>query len=222
MDHQFRILTVCTGNICRSPAAELLLRRGLGPGVLVESAGTHALVDSPIDPLMASTLGLAGAGPDSFRARALVPEMIERADLVLAMSREHRSEVVTLVPTAVRRTFTLTEFAAVLAGWEEDGQSRPFYTVRPGERLEEFMAVAARRRSSGRPAEYDIPDPFRMAPEVYRDAADRISLAVDTIVGCLDETPDEPFVLPVPEPVEEARPGTSERGLRRLFGRRHT
>ncbi len=44
----FKILTVCTGNICRSPLAEGLLRKVLrGLPVEVSSAGTGALVGVP-------------------------------------------------------------------------------------------------------------------------------------------------------------------------------
>lgn len=226
MGNEFRILTVCTGNVCRSPAAEILLRRGLGHGVVVESAGTQALVDRPLDPVMADTLAPLGVTGDGFAARLLEPEMIERADLVLAMTREHRSAVVTLVPTAMRRTFTLAEFAGLLEAWEEDGRVRPFYTVRVPDRLREFMAVAARLRGRVRPAaetDHDIPDPFMLAPEVYRDSVEQIAAAVGTIVGCLTGT--GPAARPRPEQQaprhaepEEPRRG-SERGLRRLLGR---
>mgnify|MGYP002738687724 CR=1 FL=1 len=49
----YRILTVCTGNVCRSPAAERLLEHTLNPSVTVRSAGTRALVGEPIHPPMA-------------------------------------------------------------------------------------------------------------------------------------------------------------------------
>ncbi|MFV4774121.1 protein-tyrosine-phosphatase Etp, partial [Escherichia coli] len=42
------ILVVCTGNICRSPIGERLLRKRL-PGVKVKSAGVHGLVKHPAD-----------------------------------------------------------------------------------------------------------------------------------------------------------------------------
>ncbi|WP_170144128.1 hypothetical protein [Calidifontibacter indicus] len=46
-----RILVVCTGNICRSPYIERVLATQLaGRGYTVESAGTRALVDYPMEP----------------------------------------------------------------------------------------------------------------------------------------------------------------------------
>jgi hypothetical protein len=46
-DNRFAILCVCTGNVCRSPAAERLLAARLGPGVVVASAGTVAALGGP-------------------------------------------------------------------------------------------------------------------------------------------------------------------------------
>lgn len=223
MTDEFRILTVCTGNICRSPAAALMLRRGLGQGLRVESAGTHAVVDGPLDPGMAAALAPLGVRDDGTTARALRPEMVDGADLVLAMERQHRAAVAELVPQAVRRLFTLTEFAALLEGWQEDGRVRPFYSVRVPDRLHEFMAVAPRLRGTVRLAsgEADIPDPFQMAPEVYRESAQRIAVAVGTIVGCLDGS--GPVRLPgTPQPEAAGPQGGSVGGLRGLLGRLFT
>ena len=66
-----RILTVCTGNICRSPVAERLLQAGLDQvlpgGFEVPSAGTRAMVGDPIQPLSADIVrtfgGTARASP---------------------------------------------------------------------------------------------------------------------------------------------------------------
>ncbi|QGF24213.1 low molecular weight phosphatase family protein [Raineyella fluvialis] len=209
MSEPFRILTVCTGNICRSPAAEFLLRRGLGAGVVVESAGVAALVDRPVDPQMAERLRAGGVDTDGFRARYLTPELIERADLVLAMTRDHRAEVVTAVPRALGRTFTLTEYAAALEQWTEGGQTQPFYTLRVPDRLAEFTAIAAQRRGTIRftdPDQYDVPDPFRAAPGVYDEALRRIGAAVDSIVGRLRGL----------EPV--AGPDSADRGMSEVWG----
>lgn len=223
MTNEFRILTVCTGNVCRSPAAALMLRQGLGQGVRVDSAGTHALVDRSLDPGMAAALAPLGVRDDGTTARALLPEMVEGADLVLAMARQHRASVAELVPQAVRRLYTLTEFAALLEGWQEDGRVRPFYSVRVPDRLHEFMAVAPRLRGTVRLAsgDADIPDPFQLAPEVYRESAQRIAVAVGTIVGCLDGSGP---VRPTGTLQQEAAgtQGPSERGLRGLLGRLFT
>lgn len=110
-----RILTVCTGNICRSPVAERLLAARLGDRAEVTSAGTRAVVGAPIDPGMASLLDTAGEASGGFAARQLTATQIRDADLVLALTRAHRARILEEVPAALRRTFTLLEFARIVA-----------------------------------------------------------------------------------------------------------
>ena len=117
MTSPFAVLTVCTGNICRSPAAERLLaaRLGAGSGVAVSSAGVGAVVGAPIPPPMAALLSGAGVSPDGFAARQLTAAMLRDSDLVLVLTRGHRARVVDVYPGAVRRTFTLRELARLAA-----------------------------------------------------------------------------------------------------------
>src|SRR5215204_6047632 len=84
-DDAFSILTVCTGNVCRSPAVERLLASKLGPTVEVASAGTHALVGHPISEPMAALLSGSGIEDQPFAARRLSEEMLKGADLVLPL-----------------------------------------------------------------------------------------------------------------------------------------
>ncbi|WP_418608121.1 hypothetical protein [Georgenia sp. SUBG003] len=109
----FTILTVCTGNICRSPAVEHLFRAAFGAtsGVTVASAGTGALVGQPVHGPMADLLRGVDVDPDGFAARRVTEQMLRGADLVLPLTRDHRAQVVDLAPAAVRRTFTVREFA---------------------------------------------------------------------------------------------------------------
>ena len=176
----FSILAVCTGNVCRSPAAERLLAGKLGPTVTVRSAGTHALVGHPISDPMAALLLDSGVEPDSFAARRLSEQMLKEADLVLAMTRAQRGLVVELWPPAVRRTFTLREFARLLS-WV-DPSALPAET--PAKRLRTAIPLAAaergRRQSSS--DEDDVVDPFRRSNAVYSDSFAQITSAVDSIV----------------------------------------
>ena len=178
---QLIILTVCTGNICRSPAVEHLLRLGLGPTVTISSAGTSALVGQPVSAPMAQLLLARKVDSDGFRARLVSAQLIEAADLVLPVTRAHRSLVVDLWPAAVRRTFTVREFARLLLQIDEAllpaGNS--------AERLRAAipLATAQRGRTALVPAvDDDVVDPYRRERAVYEAALEQIVPAVQTIV----------------------------------------
>src|SRR3954463_244063 len=117
----FRILLVCTGNICRSALAERLGRAYLDD-VLGEDAGLVQLsraggggvVGSPMPPDSAPVLAGLGAEAGDFTARQVQPDHAADADLVLAMSRAHRRDVLQLAPRALPRTFPLREAPPLL------------------------------------------------------------------------------------------------------------
>lgn len=113
------VLLVCTGNICRSPMAELVaaaaVRSALGEqladaATLMHSAGVAGWTGEPMDPRAAAVLTARGLDPGAFRARRLTEDLVRGADLVLCAAREHRFAVVAAVPGALRRAFTIREF----------------------------------------------------------------------------------------------------------------
>ncbi|GAA4524627.1 low molecular weight protein-tyrosine-phosphatase [Brachybacterium paraconglomeratum] len=91
----YRILTVCTGNICRSPMAEYALREaldhaGLGDRTEVASVGTTGWeMGAPIDPRAGALLRRHGIDAAGHRARQLEEDELRRADLVLALDHDH-------------------------------------------------------------------------------------------------------------------------------------
>ena len=116
-----RILIVCTGNICRSPLAEQLLRQNLtaaGIDAVVTSAGTRAMTGSAMTPEAAALSSQYGASNTDHVARQLTEKLIADADLVLTATRDHRRDVVTMLPKATRYTFTLNQFARLVAAAE--------------------------------------------------------------------------------------------------------
>jgi protein-tyrosine phosphatase len=179
----FSILTVCTGNICRSPAVERLLAQKLGPTVSVRSAGTHALVGHPISEPMARLLRDSGVEDGVFAARRLTEKLVKDADLILALTRAHRTLVVDLWPPAVRRTFTVREFARLLE--QVDPPVLPAGT--PAQRLMNAVpfAVAKRGIRISVPADDDIIDPFGLTDDIYATSFAEITTAVNLIVATL-------------------------------------
>ena len=177
MTASFTILTVCTGNICRSPAAERLLGAALWPDVRVVSAGTGALENHPVEPAMAALMLNDGISPAGFAARQVTRDAVANADLILALTRDHRSRLVRLAPAALRRGFTLLEFARIVAAPE-------FPTLEGSveERLREAVSQAGRRRSTGTVIhDDDVPDPYRRGQEAFDEAYGLISTAVKQI-----------------------------------------
>jgi protein-tyrosine phosphatase len=179
----FTIMAVCTGNVCRSPAAERLLADRLGPTVKVSSAGTHALVGHPISEPMAALLRRIGVQPEPFEARRVSEQMLKEADLILPMTRAQRGLIVELWPAAVRRAFTLREFARLLE--LVDPSALPSGSAR--DRLPTAIRLAASERGRRRvaPDDDDVIDPFRLADDVYAQSLKQIVSAVDVIAARL-------------------------------------
>ncbi|WP_290805237.1 low molecular weight protein-tyrosine-phosphatase [Herbiconiux sp.] len=94
-DEAFRICVVCTGNICRSPMAEIVLRdlvekAGLRDRVVVTSAGTGEWhVGEHADPRTVEALRVQGFDGSQHRARQFDPDWFDALDLVVALDRSH-------------------------------------------------------------------------------------------------------------------------------------
>src|SRR5690606_26956407 len=117
MSDSFRIITVCTGNICRSPLAEQLLKSALRGVEHIEfdSAGTQAMVDNPMPEYsLAIAKNNEVSDAELHRGKQLLEAHLDSADLILAMDRGHRRKIVELSPRATRKVFTVREFKRLI------------------------------------------------------------------------------------------------------------
>jgi protein-tyrosine phosphatase len=107
-----RVLFVCLGNICRSPAAEaafahLVAQAGLADRFTIDSAGTGAWhVGEPADPRMRRTASCRGLTVTSI-ARQVVPADFDRFDHILAMDAENRAMLLRMAPPEHRHKVRL-------------------------------------------------------------------------------------------------------------------
>lgn len=91
----YRIIAVCTGNICRSPMAEMMLgaafrAEGLDDQVDVDSAGTTGYeAGRPIDPRAASRLAITKLSSQHHVAREWQAHWFRERDLILALDVDH-------------------------------------------------------------------------------------------------------------------------------------
>lgn len=178
------ILFVCTGNICRSPYAERRLRQLLpDTGVSVASAGTAAVVGSDIEPETSTQLHRRGADVTGFAAQLVTAQLLDEAELVLTMTRAHRGEVARLRPAAMRRIYSLGDFADLCRSsksWRPISPSSPWLPQIAAE------AAAARGTIAPRaPSEVDVVDSYGGSMRVYSDAFARIESFLDVIVPTL-------------------------------------
>lgn len=196
---RFDLLVVGTMNVCRSPAAEQLLRARLpDAGVNVRSAGTRAADGIPVPEPLTSLLGHAGLAAREHPATQLQPEMVASADLVLTTSRAERAAVVRLVPGALRRTFTLRELARVAHFLGPtalpDGDAV--------ERLRALVPAAEPHRGPTAPpvpAYDDVLDPYGDDERAYEASFAQLRAAVDAIAATVHagEPPEHEESVPL-------------------------
>ena len=103
-----QILTLCAGNICRSPIAAALLAHAF-PGKTVWSAGLGALAGYPADPLAIEVAAAQGLDLSAHRAQQLAGWMCQSANLILVMEQGHKTELEQKFPLVRGKVFRLGE-----------------------------------------------------------------------------------------------------------------
>ena len=130
------ILFLCSGNIFRSLAAEQALKALLGPqsAYLVSSAGIEAK-PQPVHEWVKARLRMKGADPSFHVQRQVSIELIEKADLVIAMGRNHQEyvrerfgrEAPLFYNVSVGRDEPIPDIHEVMPNWEEDHERARAY-----------------------------------------------------------------------------------------------
>lgn len=198
------VLILCTGNICRSPMAEALLRQRLearGHDASVHSAGL-SLQHEPASAHGVTVMAARGLDTSAHRSRLVTRAMVAGADLVLGMARAHVREAVVLDAAAWPKAFTLKEL--VRRGAEVGPRQR-------GQKLGDWLAQVHAGRShhellGADPAD-DVADPIGGTKAMYEATAAELEALIDRLVALAFSDPDpEPDRQPDPDPDPERVP----------------
>ncbi|MGV8966974.1 MAG: low molecular weight protein-tyrosine-phosphatase [Cellulomonas sp.] len=163
MADPYRVMTVCTGNICRSPMAEVVLRdrfeaAGLDGIVVVHSTGISSEEHgNPIDPRARAALSARGYDVPVRSARRVRASDLVAADLVLAMTEVHAQ--------ALRRIAGADDVAARVAMLRSFDPAAP--TVAPGAREHAL----------------DVDDPWYGGPDDFEACLTQLEAAADGVVA---------------------------------------
>jgi protein-tyrosine phosphatase len=133
------VVTVCTGNTCRSPMAAILLRKRLAEklgcpigeledrGVVVASAGLNAYGGGPAAPEAVQLMADQGLDLADHVSQPLSDRLARHADIIFTMTRSHREMLLAQWPEAASRTQLLSPEGRDVA--DPIGGSREVYSA---------------------------------------------------------------------------------------------
>ncbi|MCS5731495.1 hypothetical protein N1031_17170 [Herbiconiux moechotypicola] len=175
---------MCTGNICRSPLAEKLMRKRLADAgavdPLVTSAGLHAVVGGAMDAIPAAIAERNGLDP-THHARQLGSDLARSGSMFLTLTRAQRDELTQEFPVAMRRTFTLVEIVRLM-------KEHPLQVtgLNEGRDLFDVSMDASRSRPLVTLGEQDdVIDPYRRSAATHEAVGQRIEMLVSELSGSL-------------------------------------
>lgn len=184
-----RILFVCTGNTCRSPMAESMMRHLMkerGIEAEVRSAGVSAWNGTPMSDHAQQVLQHRKMDNPDFSSQLLSASLVEWADLVLTLTSGHKRHVLQLFPEVSEKTFTLNEYAnqsqqdSSLEEWTSftaELQMKIAQGIQPTE--EEITRYYTLQQKL---PNMDIADPYGGSLEDYQMTAQEIEAAINKIL----------------------------------------
>ncbi len=182
-----RVLFVCSGNICRSPMAEAMLRNlaeadGLADQFFAESAGVSAFDGDAATPQSIDVMKWRDIDLTPHRSRRLTRPMLDGADIVVCMTEGHRAAIEGTTTTGSGKVFLLKELgeAARNLGMSE---------------LDELLAVARIVRDSdygSESGEYEVRDPYGGSQGEYDVTAQTLEVQIGDLWGAIRTTRGEP------------------------------
>lgn len=187
------ILFVCTGNTCRSPMAEALLRKLAKERNIpleVRSAGVSAMEGTTISRHAEAVLRDHDID-ENLTSKPLKAEFVNGSDLILTLTQGHKQHVIRNFPQAADKIYTLKEYAeddqnvlgdlqeldSLYAAWEMKRALGQQLEDRDRERLIEIQQ---------RIPSFDISDPFGGSREDYDVTAAEIRSALERLLDKLE------------------------------------
>ena len=167
---------VCTGNLCRSPMAEGVMRHAVeqrGCDIEVASVGTWAYygnlaTDEAVEVLRARGVDLSG-----HQSRAMDPKEVKAADLIVAMTSVHRREILNVAPEVAPKLILMKELVEMVIDGDLPDASE--------KRLERLLGAA---RPKWRRA-LDLDDPIGKPIWAYEQTVTQIEKGVEVLVAAL-------------------------------------
>ncbi|RYG71704.1 low molecular weight protein arginine phosphatase [Lentibacillus lipolyticus] len=192
-----KILFVCTGNTCRSPMAEALLKHRM-PSAEVQSAGIFAVKGQRPNEMAMDVLKQKGVSMDT-ASQPVTDELLDWADLVLTMTTQHKQSLILEHPDFQEKLYTLKEYVSYADKeiWDELKQRYAAYELKRS-------SLAAKQQTSDQENEqlqgdweeiqrlertlinYDISDPFGGDRTVYEKTLAELETYVDELLKKMD------------------------------------